>query len=427
MAQHWDDYIAILKKEVQPALGCTEPTSIAYAAAHAARLLGTEFESLRVEVSDNLYKNAMGVFVPGTGKIGLPIAAAVGALGGNPDGGLEVLATVRNEHVKRAVELIEEGRVQIERADTAEFIFCRAIAQAHGDTVEVTIAGGHTDIVEEKKNGEVIFEKPRTIATDTEGNSSVQGNEITLKSIYDFALAVPFEKIAFMLEARDINMALADEGLAHQYGLELGRTIKEQIKAGILSKDLVNDMAAYASAASDARMGGATLPAMSNYGSGNQGITATIPVVKMAQFVKADEERLARALTLSHLAAIYIKSHYPSLSAFCGNTATSAAVSMALVYLNDGTYEQGCMAINNVISDTAGMVCDGAKSTCAMKVNTAAQAAYKSCFLALAGHGVTNQGIVADDVEKTIDSLGDMICKGMQQTDVKIIEIMRNN
>ena len=174
-------------------------------------------------------------------------------------------------------------------------------------------------------------------------------------------------------------------------------------------------------------MGGATLPAMSNYGSGNQGITATIPVVKMAQFVKADEERLARALTLSHLAAIYIKSHYPSLSAFCGNTATSAAVSMALVYLNDGTYEQGCMAINNVISDTAGMVCDGAKSTCAMKVNTAAQAAYKSCFLALAGHGVTNQGIVADDVEKTIDNLGDMICKGMQQTDVKIIEIMRNN
>lgn len=427
MAQHWDAYIAILKKEVQPALGCTEPTSIAYAAAHAARLLGTEFESLRVEVSDNLYKNAMGVFVPGTGKIGLPIAAAVGALGGNPDAGLEVLATVRNEHVKRALELIEQGRVQIERADTPEFIFCRAIAQAHDTTVEVTIAGGHTDIVEEKKNGKVIFEKPRAIATDTEGNSSVQGNEITLKSIYDFAHDVPFEDIAFMLEARDINMALADEGLAHEYGLELGRTIKEQIKAGILSEDLVNDMAAYTSAASDARMGGATLPAMSNYGSGNQGITATIPVVKMAQFVGADDERLARALTLSHLAAIYIKSHYPSLSAFCGNTATSAAVSMALVYLNDGSYEQGCMAINNVISDTAGMVCDGAKSTCAMKVNTAAQAAYKACFLALAGNGVVNQGIVADDVEKTIDNLGDMICKGMQQTDVKIIEIMRNN
>ena len=213
MAQHWDAYIAILKKEVQPALGCTEPTSIAYAAAHAARLLGTEFESLRVEVSDNLYKNAMGVFVPGTGKIGLPIAAAVGALGGNPDAGLEVLATVRNEHVKRALELIEQGRVQIERADTPEFIFCRAIAQAHDTTVEVTIAGGHTDIVEEKKNGEVIFEKPRAIATDTEGNSSVQGNEITLKSVYDFAHEVPFEDIAFMLEARDINMALADEGL----------------------------------------------------------------------------------------------------------------------------------------------------------------------------------------------------------------------
>ena len=425
--QHWEPFIALLKKEVQPALGCTEPTSIAFAAANAAKLLGKEFESLSVDVSDNLYKNAMGVFVPGTGRIGLPIAAAVGALGGNPDAGLEVLATVTNAHVKRALELIEEGRVTIERADTPEFIFCLAVAKAGDDTVEVTIAGGHTDIVEEKVNGRVVFEKPHAIATGEDGSSTLGTEQITLRSVYDFAMNVPFEDIAFMLEARDINMALADEGLKNEYGLELGRTIKEQMQAGILGRDLLNDMAAYTSAASDARMGGATLPAMSNYGSGNQGITATIPVVKMADFVKADEQTLARALVLSHLGAIYIKSHYPSLSAFCGNTATSAAVSMALVYLNGGTYEQGCMAINNVISDTAGMVCDGAKSTCAMKVNTAAQAAYKACFLALAGHGVANQGIVADDVEKTIDNLGEMICNGMRQTDEKIIEIMRNN
>ena len=221
--------------------------------------------------------------------------------------------------------------------------------------------------------------------------------------------------------------SLAAEGLANEYGLELGRTINEQIKAGILSSDLINNMAACTAAASDARMGGATLPAMSNYGSGNQGITATIPVVKMAEYVKADDEKLARALILSHLGAIYIKSHYPSLSAFCGNTATSSAVAMALVYLNSGTFEQCCMAINNVISDTSGMVCDGAKSTCAMKVHTAAQTAYKCCFLALAGHGVEGQGIVSADVEQTIDNLGAMITKGMQQTDEKIIEIMRKN
>ena len=423
--QQWQRLIAIIKKEVKPALGCTEPTSIAYACAHAARILGQKPETLHVFVSDNLYKNAMGVFVPGTGKIGLPIAASVGALGGNPDAGLEVLAGITTAQVKEALEMIEAGHVKIDRADSNEEVFCRAIATAGNDSAEVTVSGGHTDIVETRKNNEVLFKKETDIKTDDKGSSSLGGEEINLKMIYDFALNVPMEDIRFILQARDINMALAEEGLAHEYGLELGRTIREQIQAGIMGTDLINNMAAYTAAASDARMGGATLPAMSNYGSGNQGITATIPVVKMAEFVGADEEHLARALILSHLGAIYIKSHYPSLSAFCGNTATSSAVSMALVYLNGGTFEQSCMAINNVVSDTSGMVCDGAKSTCAMKVHTAAQSAYKCCFLALAGHGVTNQGIVSDDVEKTIDNLGAMVTKGMKQTDEKIIEIMR--
>ena len=357
----------------------------------------------------------------------VPIAAAVGALGGNPDAGLEVLATVTPAHVKEAMTMIENGCVSIERADSPDAVYCSATAFAGSDSAQVTVQGDHTGIVEERKNGEVIFKKEPAITTNAEGQSAVGGEEINLKAIYDFALNAPFEDIAFILQARDINMALAAEGLAHEYGLELGRTINEQIKAGILSSDLINNMAACTAAASDARMGGATLPAMSNYGSGNQGITATIPVVKMAEYVKADDEKLARALILSHLGAIYIKSHYPSLSAFCGNTATSSAVAMALVYLNSGTFEQCCMAINNVISDTSGMVCDGAKSTCAMKVHTAAQTAYKCCFLALAGHGVEGQGIVSADVEQTIDNLGVMITKGMQQTDEKIIEIMRKN
>ena len=321
--------------------------------------------------------------------------------------------------------MIEAGHVTIDRADSNEEVFCHAIATAGQDCAEVTVSGGHTDIVETRKNNKILFKKETDIKTDEKGSSSLGGEEINLKMIYDFALNVPMQDIRFILQARDINMALAEEGLAHEYGLELGRTIREQIKAGIMSTDLINNMAAYTAAASDARMGGATLPAMSNYGSGNQGITATIPVVKMAEFVGADEEQLARALILSHLGAIYIKSHYPSLSAFCGNTATSSAVSMALVYLNGGTFEQSCMAINNVISDTSGMVCDGAKSTCAMKVHTAAQSAYKCCYLALAGHGVANQGIVSEDVEKTIDNLGAMVTKGMKQTDEKIIEIMR--
>lgn len=400
--RQWEHFIAIIKKEVQPALGCTEPTSIAYAAAHAARLLGKKPERLSVAVSDNLYKNAMGVFVPGTGQIGLPIAAAVGALGGNPDAGLEVLATVTPAHVKEAMTMIENGCVSIERADSPDAVYCSATAYAGSDSAQVTVQGDHTGIVEERKNGEVVFKKEPAITTNAEGQSAVGGEEINLKAIYDFALNAPFEDIAFILQARDINMALAAEGLANEYGLELGRTINEQIKAGILSSDLINNMAACTAAASDARMGGATLPAMSNYGSGNQGITATIPVVKMAEYVKADDEKLARALILSHLGAIYIKSHYPSLSAFCGNTATSSAVAMALVYLNSGTFEQCCMAINNVISDTSGMVCDGAKSTCAMKVHTAAQTAYKCCFLALPATGLKVRGLSLQTLSKRL-------------------------
>ena len=293
--RQWEHFIAIIKKEVQPALGCTEPTSIAYAAAHAARLLGKKPERLSVAVSDNLYKNAMGVFVPGTGQIGLPIAAAVGALGGNPDAGLEVLATVTPAHVKEAMTMIENGCVSIERADSPDAVYCSATAYAGSDPAQVTVQGDHTGIVEERKNGEVVFKKEPAISTNAEGQSAVGGEEINLKAIYDFALKAPFEDIAFILQARDINMALAAEGLANEYGLELGRTINEQIKAGILSSDLINNMAACTAAASDARMGGATLPAMSNYGSGNQGITATIPVVKMAEYVKADDEKLARA------------------------------------------------------------------------------------------------------------------------------------
>ncbi len=423
----WDNFIAILKKEVQPALGCTEPTSIAYATAHAAKLLGQTPELIRVEVSDNLFKNAMGVFVPGTGQIGLPIAAAVGALGGNPEAGLEVLASVTPEHVKDGLAMIEAGRINIEKADTTEFIFCKARATAGNDVAEVTISGGHIAIAKMVKNGEVVFEKASGFTTNAAGDTAVEGVAIDLRSIYDFAMNAPFEDIAFILEAKSLNMTLAEEGLAHDYGLQLGKTIEEQMKAGILGRDLLNNMASYTAAASDARMGGATLPAMSNYGSGNQGITATIPVVKMAEYLQSDDEHLARALILSHLGAIYIKSHYPSLSAFCGNTATASAVSMALVYLKGGTFEQGCMAINNVISDTSGMVCDGAKSTCAMKVHTAAQSAYKGCFLALAGMGVSGQGIVNADVEVTINNLGAMITNGMRQTDEKIIEIMRRN
>lgn len=423
MTPLWQHLIDVIHKEVQPALGCTEPIAIALAAAHAGRLLGEAPTHIDVAVSDNLYKNAMGVFVPGTGRIGLPIAAAVGAIGGDADAGLEVLAGATPEHVAQAVKLIDAGEINVTRAVTNEFIYVHLMARSANHDAEVMIIGSHTGVTLLKKDGVVILEKKLGIQNTEEG-SKIEGFDVDLRTVYDFAMQADFADIEFILEARTLNVALAQEGLDHEYGLQLGRTIAKQIEEGFLSPDLLNTISAFTSAASDARMGGASLPAMSNYGSGNQGITATLPVVKMAEFLKSSDEALARALILSHLGAIYIKSHYPPLSAFCGNTATSAAVAMALVYLKGGTYDQACMAINNVISDTAGMVCDGAKSTCAMKVHTSAQAAFKATLLALSGIGVAGQGIISANVEETIDNLGQMVTNGMRQTDEKIIEIM---
>lgn len=418
----WQQYIQIINQVVKPALGCTEPIAAAYAAAVARTLLPVAPESIAVQVSDNLYKNSMGVYVPGTGKIGLAIAAAAGALAGNADAGLEVLANVIPEQVAQAQTLIDAGKVKVERTETDEFIYCCVSLTAGEQEAMVKICGGHTLIAEKRLNGELVFtaDSAQTKAT----GSICDGVDINIESIYRFAQEVPFEEIQFILKASELNSKLSDEGMSKPYGLEVGRTMKNGIAAGIIGEDLLNKIVMLTAAASDARMGGANLPAMSNLGSGNQGIAATIPVVITAQCYKVSEEKLARALIMSHLGAIYIKSHYPPLSAFCGNTVTSAAASMAMVYLAGGSFEQSCFAIQNVISDSSGMVCDGAKASCAMKVSTSSSAAVRSFLMALNSQNVSGQGIIAKDVEKTIKNIGKMVLNGMSSTDVTIINIM---
>ncbi|USD67879.1 L-serine ammonia-lyase, iron-sulfur-dependent, subunit alpha [Vibrio sp. SCSIO 43136] len=424
MKAEWKQYIEIINSVVKPALGCTEPISAAYAGSAVASMLGGAPDTLKVFVSDNLFKNSMGVFVPGTGKIGLPIAAASGAVGGDFEAGLEVLAKITPEDVEKAQAMIDAGNVEVSREKTNEFIYCRAEATLGDKSATITISGGHTLIVEKTLNGEVIFAADKADNAAASTASVCEGVDISIEKIYEFATQVDFADIEFILQARDLNMALSQEGLDSKYGLEIGRTMGSSIATGLMGSSLTTDVLMYTSAASDARMGGATLPAMSNYGSGNQGIAATVPVVKTAEFVKADDEKLARALIMSHLGAVYIKSHYPPLCAFCGNTATSSAASFAMVYLKGGSFEQSCFAIQNVLSDTAGMVCDGAKATCAMKVGSSSQAAMKGMMLALAGQEVALQGVIAGDVEKTIRNIGRMVSTGMAITDKEIIEIM---
>lgn len=418
----WNKYIDIINQVVKPALGCTEPIAAAYAAAVSAKYLQQQPEKLTIYVSDNLFKNAMGVFVPGTGKIGLPIAVATGYVAGNANAGLEVLANITNAQVKQAQALIDKGIISIHRENTPEFIYCKVIASTNTDTVTVTISGGHTNIVEITHNNEIII---KALPSAQKNTASVcQNIDIDVEKIYNFAIQAPLEKIAFIKNAATINETLSIEGINHPYGLEVGRSLQAAIDKGLLQHDLLNDIVLRTAAASDARMGGATLPAMSNYGSGNQGIAATMPLVVASEKLNCSEEQLIRALIMSHLGAIYIKSHYAPLSAFCGNTATSAATAMALVYLANGNYEQSCAAIANVLSDSSGMICDGAKASCAMKVSTAASTAVRSFLMAMNNHQVTHQGIIADDIEQTIKNLGQLINAGMSQTDTTIINIM---
>ncbi|MEH8260778.1 L-serine ammonia-lyase, iron-sulfur-dependent, subunit alpha [Aeromonas veronii] len=427
MKQAWQQYLQIIQQVVKPALGCTEPIAAAYAAAVATRQLGCEPGRLEVAVSDNLYKNSMGVYVPGTGKIGLAIAAAAGAIGGNADAGLEVLAAIQPEQVDRAQQLIDAGKVQVSRTAAPEFIFCRVTVYGTDDKgeehcSEVTLCGGHTRIVEQRRDGEVTFTADQSQGGAT--GSICDGVDISIAAIYEFATQVEFEQIRFILKASELNGKLSAEGMNNPYGLEIGRTMQQNINAGLIGEDVMNRIVMMTAAASDARMGGATLPAMSNFGSGNQGIAATIPVMVIAERFAASEEQLARALIMSHLGAIYIKSHYPPLSAFCGNTVTSAAASMAMVYLAGGSFEQSCFAIQNVLSDSAGMVCDGAKASCAMKVSTSSGAAVRGFLMALNSHSVSGQGIVAGNVDQTIRNVGQMVKEGMSATDSTIIDIM---
>jgi len=425
LQQQWQHYIDIIQQIVKPALGCTEPIAGAYAAAIVSDLLGGIPDTIDVFVSDNLYKNAMGVFVPGTGEVGLGIAVAVGAIAGDAQAGLQVLKNIRATEVKQAKEMLKQGHITISHSHKDAFIFCRVKAVKGAHVGEVTISGGHTRVIEKRLDNKQIF----TIdGSDQISTSHIcDGVNLSIKNIYEFATKVPYDDISFILEADTLNSKLSKEGMTKSYGLSVGRTMHKEMQSGIIGDGLMAQVIMQTAAAADARMGGATLPAMSNFGSGNQGIAATIPVTVTAKHYKAPPEKLARALIMSHLSAVYIKSFYPVLSAFCGNTVTSAAASIAMVYLAGGSFEQSCFAIQNVLSDSAGMVCDGAKSSCAMKVSTSSGASVRGMMLALNNIHASDQGIVGVDVEQTIRNIGKMVCEGMSTTDATIIQIMSVN
>ena len=440
------ELIELIHREVKPALGCTEPIAVALAVAKAVEVLAENCTScsgdcsawrltagfhVTVEVSGNILKNGMGVGIPGTGMIGLPVAAALGAVCGKSRYGLEVLSDLCPDAVARAKELVAAKHVEIKLADTDRKLYVKAFVQlgersGEADTPShqacAVIEDDHDKIVETSLDGRILTSTARSQAETEE--KSVRDYGLTVREICDFARDAAFEDIRFILQDRELNLALAEEGLKGPYGLCVGRTIRAN-QEEVFGDDFMSYAMGMTAAASDARMAGCTLPAMSNSGSGNQGITVSMPIIAYAIRNGIDDERLARALILSNLVAIHIKGYLGKLSALCGCVVASTGSACGIVYLKNGGYEAVCASIKNMIGNITGMVCDGAKVGCAMKVASGVSSAIQSAILAMNGICVSeNDGIIDRDIEKTIANLGAVGSVGMQSTDNLILQIM---
>ncbi len=420
-----EQIIALIKREVVPAIGCTEPVAVALCVAHACEIAGCNREHLpekiEVRLSANILKNAMGVGIPGTGMIGLPIAIALGAIVGKSEYGLEVLRDANDEAVERGKQYIDEKRISIDLAEgDVDKLYIEASVTAAGKSKTI-ISGGHTSVVYKELNGEVLLDKRNAYA---QGNEEDEEN-LSLHDVYEFATTTPADEIEFILESKRLNKAAAESAFSTEYGHSLGRTLRGEREKSIVGDTIFSRILSYTAAACDARMGGAMVPVMSNSGSGNQGITATLPVVVYGEECGASQEQMIRALTLSHLTVIYIKQSLGRLSALCGCVVAAAGSSCGITYLMGGGYDEVAMAIKNMIANLTGMICDGAKPSCALKLASGVSTAVLSAMLAMEHRCVSKlEGIIDEDVDKSIRNLTTIGREGMNTTDEYILSIM---
>lgn len=441
--------IALIKQEVIPAIGCTEPIAVALCVAKATEILGCKPHRIEAHLSANILKNAMGVGIPGTGMIGLPIAIALGALIGKSEYGLEVLKECTPDAVEAGKRMIADEAISIKlKEDITEKLYIEitafgATTSTSGATTTTTgatttaatttaascpqsataiIAGGHTNFIYLSHNGEVLLDAPLKSTAEQNGNKTA----LTLKKVYDFATTAPLEEIEFILEAQRLNKAAAETSFKGRYGHQLGRTLKESTREmSILGNNTFSKILSYTTAACDARMAGVMVPVMSNSGSGNQGITATLPITIYAEENNKSREELIRALTLSHLTVIYIKQSLGRLSALCGCVVAATGSSCGITYLMGGGYNQISFAVQNMIATLTGMVCDGAKPSCSLKIASGVSTSLLSAILAMEEQCVSSvEGIIDNDVDKSILNLTRIGSESMNETDHAVLDIM---
>lgn len=415
-------YLRTLKKEVVPSEGCTEPIAIAYAASIAAEHLKGEIKEVNIYLSKNVIKNALGVGIPGTGGVGIEIAAALGISIQKSYKKLTILSNFTEDELKKAKEIVDKNIINIKQKNTNKALYIEVELLSETSKSKVIIEDTHTNVTLIECDNEIIMDNNSEVSEDLEEDYKL----FKIADIYNFAKEADFDDIKFILESAKMNEKVSEEGLKGDYGLQVGSKIIQNGNFNLFSNDASNKIIAASAAASDARMDGCAMPIMTTAGSGNQGIACSIPVAQTARLLDKSEEELARALVLSNLVTIRIKKHMGRLSPLCGaGIAGATGASCGITYLLGGNLENINYCINNMISDLSGMICDGAKETCALKIATGTNAAIQCANLAINGISATaNDGIVAKDVEETIESIETLIQNGFKNVDDTILNIM---
>jgi len=424
----------ILRTEVAPALGCTEPIAIALAASAATALLeDAPIDAIEIWVDPNIYKNGIAVVIPGTqGHNGLDLAAALGALGGDPELRLQVLEPIDDQVVSRARKMIQDSKVRVNLLEDQKGLFIKAVVEAGERSAECTIRQMHDNIVSLKVDGKEVDEHPlKPETTGPDGKTELQQVETWLKSLplaklIELLDDLDEDDLSFIEEGVQYNLRLADYGLKHGSGLGIGKTLDRLVRQRLMKRDMGLAARTLTASASDARMDGVNLPAMSSAGSGNHGLTATLPIWAVKDYVESDRRTVLEAIGLSHIITAHVKTHTGRLSAVCGcSIAAGAGATAGITYLLGGDRHHIAGAITNLTEDLAGVICDGAKAGCSLKLATAAGTAVQSALFALQGvHVKATDGIISNSPEKTMENVGILSSQGMIETDRTILKIM---
>jgi len=420
--------INILKEEIVPAQGCTEPIAIAYVSAKVAEVLGNTPQKINIYVSGNMIKNVKSVLIPNSeGMVGIEASAALGAVAGDANEELMVISKLTPNCIKKVKEYVTSHEINVFHEKTDVKLYVKVEAFYEKDSALVEIKHFHTNITRIEKNGELLVDQ---ICNDIDFKTSKDDRSLlSVKSIYEVAKTIDIKLVEpIFLQVIDLNTAIAEAGLSEKFGVNIGSLIQKNMNEGLYGKDVRNKCASFTSAGSDARMSGCSLPVMTTSGSGNQGMTASLPVIKYCAERNLTHEQLIRGLIFSHLTTIHLKTNVGRLSAYCGVMCASSAVSGAIAFLENASYEVVANSITNSLGNVSGVICDGAKASCATKIASGVYAAFDSSMLALNNQWLQGgEGIIAGDVEKTIKNIGVLAQKGMKRTDEVILGIMQNS